>query len=90
MLPIPAGEFRMGTSSEDEARLVEQESKLWDDEKPDHTIELSVYSIGKYPVTNLEFRAFYEQHGYDNADYWSPEGWLWRMGKWEFRSFYIH
>ena len=50
MVPIPAGPFLMGSTDEDpDAR---------DDEKPQHTVELSAYQIGKYPLTNQEYQAF--------------------------------
>jgi formylglycine-generating enzyme required for sulfatase activity len=84
MIPIPGGVFRMGTSEEDEKILKEQEAQSWDDEKPAHDVLLSEYSIGKYPVTNAEFRCFMEQGGYDpQAGWWSVDGRKWRMGTWE-------
>jgi formylglycine-generating enzyme required for sulfatase activity len=84
LVTIPAGAFRMGTSEEDDAILKEQEAQSWDDEKPAHEVYLSEYSIGKYPVTNAEFRLFWEQGGYDpNAEWWSEDGRKWRTGAWE-------
>ncbi|OGO41187.1 MAG: hypothetical protein A2W36_01705 [Chloroflexi bacterium RBG_16_58_14] len=83
MLPVPAGSFRMGTSPEDEERLKHQETTSWDDEKPAHITVLSDYEIGKYPVTNLEFRSFWDDRGYEQPKYWSPDGRLWRTGEWE-------
>jgi serine/threonine-protein kinase len=53
---VPAGKFLMGSNN--------------NDEKPQHTVELSEYFIGKYPVTNLEYQAFVR-----DAKYKSPEGW---------------
>jgi formylglycine-generating enzyme required for sulfatase activity/energy-coupling factor transporter ATP-binding protein EcfA2 len=38
------------------------------------------FEIGKYPVTNLQYRRFVEAGGYDLCDYWSEEGWAWRTG----------
>jgi hypothetical protein len=35
--------------------------------------------IGRFPVTNQEFRRFVEAGGYDDATYWSSEGWEWRQ-----------
>ncbi|MBI5842903.1 MAG: SUMF1/EgtB/PvdO family nonheme iron enzyme [Chloroflexi bacterium] len=84
MVFIPAGVFRMGTSEEDEKILKEQSAQSWDDEKPSHSVLLSEYSIGKYPVTNAEFRCFVEQGGYDpQAAWWSEDGRKWRTGAWE-------
>ena len=39
-------------------------------EQPQHTIELSEYSIGKYPITNREYQAFVR-----DAKYNPPRGW---------------
>ena len=80
---VRAGTFRMGTNEEDEKLLKEQDAQVWDDKKPAHDVYVSEFSIAKYPVTNFEFRAFYEAKGYDNPDHWSKDGWNWRTGKWD-------
>jgi len=56
---VPAGKFLMGSN---DGR---------DYEKPQHTVELSEYLIGKYPVTNLEYQAFVR-----DAKYKPPENWI--------------
>jgi formylglycine-generating enzyme required for sulfatase activity len=56
---VPAGKFLMGSN---DGR---------DEEKPRHTVELSEYFIGKYPVTNLEYQAFVR-----DAKYKAPEKWV--------------
>ncbi|MDQ1350423.1 MAG: hypothetical protein QG657_725 [Acidobacteriota bacterium] len=66
MVLVEAGKFTMG-------------SEEYDDEKPVHKIELTEFEIGKYPVTNTEFKAFMLDHGYENKEYWTPEGWQWRQ-----------
>ena len=81
-VPVPAGAFRMGTSEVEEKLLGEQNVKVYGDEKPSHLVYVSGFAIGRYPVTNLEFAAFYDAKGYENQDYWSREGWNWRIGKW--------
>ena len=55
---VPAGKFLMGSDNG------------LSDEKPQHTVELSEYLIGKYPVTNLEYQAFVR-----DAKYEAPRGW---------------
>ncbi|MCP5053897.1 MAG: SUMF1/EgtB/PvdO family nonheme iron enzyme, partial [bacterium] len=52
-------------------------SEEFDDEKPIRDIELDVFEIGKYPVTNMEFKLFVDDGGYTNKNYWTPEGWKW-------------
>ncbi|MEW5957176.1 MAG: SUMF1/EgtB/PvdO family nonheme iron enzyme [Chloroflexota bacterium] len=64
---IPAGPFLMGSDKE-------TDSQAWDDETPQHTVELPGYKISRYPVTNAQFAAFVEAGGYHakRAEYW-PE-----------------
>lgn len=37
------------------------------------------YWIDRYPVTNEKYRAFILAGGYENQQYWSGDGWKWRM-----------
>ena len=69
---IPAGPFLMGSSADD--------TEAYDDEKPRHEVVLPDYYIARYPVTNAQFRPFVEGDGYENADYWTEQGWAWRRG----------
>jgi formylglycine-generating enzyme required for sulfatase activity len=43
-------------------------------------ITLSEYAIGRYPVTNSEYRFFIEGDGYKDDRWWSIEGLHWREG----------
>ena len=53
-----------------------------DDEvqKPRHRVVLKPYRIGKYPVTNEQYRRFVEDGGYSgkHRDCWTDAGWDWR------------
>jgi formylglycine-generating enzyme required for sulfatase activity len=69
---IPAGSFLIGSSADD--------PEAYGDEKPQHTLELPDYWIGRYPLTNAQFRPFVESDGYENPNYWTAEGWAWRQG----------
>ena len=51
-VPIPAGPFLMGSADDD--------PDAEDIEKPQHTVTLADYRIGRYPVTNAEYQAFVE------------------------------
>jgi formylglycine-generating enzyme required for sulfatase activity len=65
MIHIPAGKFTMGSND-------------YDDEKPPHTVNLSDYYIGKYPVTNREYQAFVREAKYKAPQHWNgrefPQG----------------
>ncbi|MEI6181285.1 MAG: bifunctional serine/threonine-protein kinase/formylglycine-generating enzyme family protein, partial [Chloroflexales bacterium] len=70
MVEVPAGPFLMGSSDHDKAAD--------SDEKPQHSLTLPRYWIGKTPITNAQFRPFVEGDGYTNQAYWTPVGWQWR------------
>jgi len=61
---IPAGEFKMGDN------FGEGNS----DEIPVHTVFLDEYYIGKYNVTNGEYKRFIDDEGYTKEIYWSEGG----------------
>jgi formylglycine-generating enzyme required for sulfatase activity len=61
---IPAGPFEMGDNFK-EGRS---------DEMPVHTVYLDVYYIGKYEVTNGEYKKFIDEGGYTNLSYWNAGG----------------
>ncbi len=60
---IPAGPFLMGSDEN-------KDSDADDDEFPEHTVDLSVYAIARFPVTVAQFRAFVKDSGYEaDEDY---------------------
>jgi formylglycine-generating enzyme required for sulfatase activity len=73
---IPAGNFLMGTTPEQAQQVLKEtkNDKGWQErlswEQPQHAVELSEYSIGKYPVTNREYQIFVKEAGYK-----PPQGW---------------
>ena len=69
---IPSGAFTMGSP--------EDEEDAWEDEKPAHKVHLAQYYIGRYPITNAQYRPFWEGGGYEEQRYWTEEGWAWRQG----------
>lgn len=60
---VPAGSFKMGDNFGD------GESR----ERPVHVVDLDAFYIGKYEVTNGEFRKFRDDPGYDDPKFW-PNG----------------
>jgi formylglycine-generating enzyme required for sulfatase activity len=83
LVQIPAGSFQLGTSEDEEKLLTAQDVKVWEDEKPQHVVMLSTFEISRCPVTNIEYRLFYEDKGYERQEFWSADGWRWRTGLWE-------
>jgi formylglycine-generating enzyme required for sulfatase activity len=65
-ITIPAGEFRMGATADDdpEAR---------DDESPVHTVYLDTYQMARYPVTIAEYRRFVESKDYKRPADWDKQ-----------------
>jgi formylglycine-generating enzyme required for sulfatase activity len=70
-LIVPAGKFLMGDNFNDAFMDSNGDSQ----EKPVHPVYLKAYYIGKYEVTNEEFKKFIDDGGYTNPDYWSTEEW---------------
>jgi formylglycine-generating enzyme required for sulfatase activity len=62
---VPAGSFRMGDSTgTGDPR-----------ERPVHVVDLDAFYIGKFEMTNGEWRRFRDDPGYDDARFW-PGGWV--------------
>ncbi|MGD2093157.1 MAG: SUMF1/EgtB/PvdO family nonheme iron enzyme, partial [Candidatus Aminicenantes bacterium] len=77
MVNVEAGEFTMGSN--------EQER-----ERPIHRVYLDEFMIGKYPVTNEEYKDFMADDGYKKKEFWTTEGWQWREQKNIFEPLYWH
>lgn len=72
MIHIPAGKFLMGSTKQQAEQAIKDglDEDLAEYEQPQHTVELSDYSIGKYPITNREYQAFVRDIKYE-----PPRGW---------------
>ena len=66
---VEAGPFAMGTSTDWWA---------YDNERPEHIVDLPAYRIDTTPVTNEAYLEFIEVGGYDDQKWWTDEGWAWR------------
>lgn len=51
------------------------ESFAFDNESPRHRVLLHAHSIANRAITNVEYRAFIEDGGYDNPMLWLSDGW---------------
>jgi formylglycine-generating enzyme required for sulfatase activity len=55
---------------------------LYDNEKRKVIID-KPFSIGKYPMTNLQYCRFLQANGYQRREFWSDDGWAWREGTYD-------
>jgi gamma-glutamyl hercynylcysteine S-oxide synthase len=51
----------------------------FDNELAAHAVELPAFAIDRAPVSWGRYLPFVESGGYDQAAFWSPEGWQWRQ-----------
>ena len=58
---------------------------LYGDEKRKVVLK-QPFAIGKYPVTNRQYRRFMEAGGYHLREFWSDEGWAWRTGTYDSKA----
>ncbi|HLN31215.1 MAG TPA: SUMF1/EgtB/PvdO family nonheme iron enzyme [Gemmataceae bacterium] len=70
MVLVPEGPFLMG--------LPQKELLAELHERPLREVTLSAYWIDVYPVTNARFSLFMAADGYEDANWWTPEGWEWK------------
>jgi formylglycine-generating enzyme required for sulfatase activity len=82
---VPEGEFLMGSTAEEVSASVAKshgiKRKWFEAEQPQGPVHVSAFEIGRYPVTNLEYRAFVQETGHQAPDHWEwgpnpkyPEG----------------
>ncbi len=73
MLPVPGGVFLMGTSDDDIQHLELKQSdwaydwaynNMFENERPQHTVNLGSFEIAQYPITNSEYYQFTTDTGY--------------------------
>ncbi len=67
---LPGGTFSFGTSTDPWAL---------DNERPAHTVDLDPFWLDRTPVTNAAYAEFVAAGGYDDARWWDPAGWAWRL-----------
>jgi gamma-glutamyl hercynylcysteine S-oxide synthase len=68
---IDAGPFPLG---EPDAEFA------YDNERPQHTVDVPGFDIDRTPVTNGAYLEFIEDGGYGRRELWTDEGWVWRTG----------
>jgi iron(II)-dependent oxidoreductase len=53
-------------------------ARAYDNERPQHEIELAPFWLDGAPVTAGEFARFVEDGGYLDSAHWTEDGWAWR------------
>jgi formylglycine-generating enzyme required for sulfatase activity len=75
LVKVPGGTATLGS------RRWPFDRQAFNDERPRHQVQVATFYLGRWPVTNAEYRCFIEAGGYDEERYWPPAGWQWRQGK---------
>ena len=70
MVRIDAGEFPLGEPNAEFA---------YDNERPQHMVDVAAFEINCTPVTNRAYLEFMEDGGYARRELWTDEGWEWRV-----------
>jgi formylglycine-generating enzyme required for sulfatase activity len=63
------------------ATLGSDDEDAFSNQQPVRQVEVPAFWLGRYPVTNAEYRCFCDAGGYDQEQYWTPAGWEWRQGR---------
>ena len=63
-----AGDFTIGSPSHPEA---------FDNELPPNQIKVESFALAEHPVSNADWLAFINDHGYQDKRWWSDAGWQW-------------
>lgn len=82
---VPAGDFQMGITETQITSAVNLCSEYWqtckradyEDERSQHFVDLDGFWIMRTEVTNELWQRFMDDGGYDQARFWSNDGWRW-------------
>lgn len=69
MVSVPAGAFPLGA---------EAAGFAYDNERPQHEVEIAAFEIGRVAVTNGDWLEWTADGGYERREHWSADGWRWR------------
>jgi formylglycine-generating enzyme required for sulfatase activity/glutaredoxin len=83
LLPVPAGTAVLGLDDKMADRFINSYGEIWKDffcrETPQHPVSVEAFDLARYPVTNAFYAQFIDAGGYDQPQYWTPDGWAWRL-----------
>ncbi len=73
----------LGLEDKVAARFINSYGEIWKDffcrETPQHPVSVDAFDLARYPVTNGFYAQFIDAGGYHGPQYWTPEGWVWRL-----------
>ncbi len=62
---IPGGSVRLGSDG----------AWAYDNERPAHAVDVAPFFLDAHPVTNGDYLVFVEAGGYEQQQWWHPQGW---------------
>ncbi len=74
MQEVPEGVFLFGSDPQDKNAYNREKTT-------ERKLELPAYWMGRYAVTNAEYKFFIDAGGYTDERWWTPEGLKWKQGK---------
>jgi formylglycine-generating enzyme required for sulfatase activity len=78
LVTILGGTYTLGSEKGEESYAVSDKDR----ERPVHRVQLTSFQIGKFPVTNAEWKLFMEADGYKDERWWDTEAAkAWRRGE---------
>ncbi len=91
MVYIPAGEFTMGQTDEENKWLIKKVGQkdydeYYKDETPNHKVFLDGYWLGKHEVTVKQFQKFVQDSGYKTQAEKEDGAYTWTGKEWEKRA----
>lgn len=82
-VPVPSGTVSLGLDEKVAAKFINAYGEIWSDffgrETPQHDVATAAFDLARYPVTNGIYAQFIASDGYLNPEYWTPDGWAWRL-----------
>jgi iron(II)-dependent oxidoreductase len=76
--PTPCGDVEFEGGEFEQGTPREASGFIFDNEKWAHPARVAPFAMAERPVTQGEFAAFVEDHGYERPQLWSAEGWRWK------------
>ena len=83
MIPIPAGEFQMGSNFEDDPSNPMKGEGKFKGEKPVHTVTVPAFEMSETEITVGQFRQFIDETGYITEAERHGTALIFKDGKWQ-------